>query len=152
MNSPIGLITTVADEEALLELHWGRSKSATVDQYDSNNAILDSATRQLNEYFNGKRRSFDIPLRPQGTEFQKRAWQELRKIPFGEYISYGEQARRIGSPKAVRAVGGANGKNPIGIFIPCHRVIGTNGSLTGFAGGIPINQILLALDGVLLNS
>jgi len=99
--------------------------------------------RQVNEFFAGKRKSFDIPLAPRGTEFQRRVWAELLKIPFGETISYGELARRIGNPAASRAVGRANATNPIGVIVPCHRVIGMNGKLTGYAGGLALKDKLL---------
>lgn len=116
------------------------------------NSILLGAERQLGEYFSGTRTVFNLPLEPRGTDFQKQVWQQLLKIPYGQHISYGEQARRLGRPKASRAVGAANGKNPIGIIIPCHRVIGASGSLTGFAGGIEMKRQLLALEGVRLFS
>jgi len=111
--------------------------------------IVEATVAQLNEYFAGKRRAFDIPLAPSGTEFQRRVWQELLQIPYGESITYREQAERLGQPKAVRAVGAANGKNPIGIIIPCHRVIGSSGRLTGFAGGVELKAQLLTLEGIL---
>ncbi len=109
--------------------------------------ILEMTVGQLTQYFKGKRITFDIPVAPKGTDFQMRVWQQLLKIPYGKHISYGEQAKRMGSPKAVRAVGGANGKNPIGIIIPCHRVIGASGHLTGFGGGLDIKRRLLTLEG-----
>lgn len=99
--------------------------------------------RQIGEFFAGKRRTFEFPLAPEGSEFQKRVWAELVKIPFGETISYGELARRIGNPAASRAVGRANATNPIALIVPCHRVIGTNGKLTGYAGGIELKEKLL---------
>jgi methylated-DNA-[protein]-cysteine S-methyltransferase len=102
--------------------------------------------RQLREYFAGQRTRFDLPLHPAGTAFQRDVWSELQRIPYGETISYGELARRVGHPAAARAVGAANGANPIPIVIPCHRVIGANGKLTGFGGGIPVKQKLLALE------
>ena len=101
---------------------------------------------QLQEYFSGERHSFDLPLVPEGTEFQLKVWRALRTIPYGETWSYGELARRIKQPKAPRAVGAANGQNPIPIIVPCHRVIGANGSLTGFGGGLKIKQQLLELE------
>lgn len=103
---------------------------------------------QLTEYFAGKRRSFDLELAPHGTPFQLRVWQALREIPYGATISYADLARRIGQPSAMRAVGAANGRNPIPIVVPCHRVIGKDGTLTGFGGGLPCKQALLALEGV----
>jgi methylated-DNA-[protein]-cysteine S-methyltransferase len=101
---------------------------------------------QLNEYFAGKRRAFDLPLAPRGTDFQLACWNELQQIPFGGTISYSELARRIARPNAVRAVGAANGANPIPIIIPCHRVIGANGTLTGYGGGLHIKRALLAIE------
>jgi len=101
---------------------------------------------QIEEFFAGKRQAFDFPLAPKGSEFQKRVWAELVKIPFGETISYGELARRIGNPAASRAVGRANATNPIAVIVPCHRVIGTNGKLTGYAGGIELKDKLLAWE------
>lgn len=104
------------------------------------------AKLQLEEYFAGDRREFDLPLAARGTEFQHRVWAELRRIPFGETISYGELATRIGKPTASRAVGAANGRNPLPVVVPCHRVIGSDGRLTGFGGGLPTKQALLDLE------
>ena len=106
-------------------------------------SLLAEATRQLTAYFDGTLQDFDLPLCMTGTDFQLRCWQALQTIPYGETISYGEQARRIGNPKAVRAVGGANHRNPISIVVPCHRVIGTNGTLTGYGGGMDKKAWLL---------
>lgn len=128
----------------MISLEWGYSSTNNI--HTGRNEILDAAIVQLSEYFAEKRISFDVPLAPKGTEFQKSAWQELLKIPYGKVINYGEQAKRLGKPKAARAVGAANGKNPIGIMIPCHRVIGSSGSLTGFAGGLEIKAQLLSLE------
>jgi methylated-DNA-[protein]-cysteine S-methyltransferase len=108
--------------------------------------------RQLDEFFAGKRRTFDFPLAPKGTEFQKRVWAELVKIPFGETISYGELAKRVGNPNASRAVGRANATNPIALIVPCHRVIGTNGKLTGYAGGLDLKDKLLTWERSLSDS
>lgn len=105
-----------------------------------------AVARQIEEFFAGKRQAFDFALAPKGTDFQKRVWAELVKIPFGETISYGELARRIGNPAASRAVGRANATNPIAVIVPCHRVIGTNGKLTGYAGGIELKDKLLAWE------
>ena len=102
--------------------------------------------RQLDAYFAGQRQQFDLKLAPQGTDFQQRVWQQLRLIPFGETIPYGELAKRIGDPKSSRAVGAANGKNPISIIVPCHRVIGADGTLTGFGGGVETKRTLLELE------
>lgn len=108
--------------------------------------ILMEAARQLEEFFNRERRDFDLPISPSGTDFQMKVWKELCNIPYGETISYGELARRIGNPNASRAVGLANGANPISIIVPCHRVIGANGKLTGYGGGLPRKEKLLALE------
>ena len=113
--------------------------------------ILEEAQRQLTEYFDGARKDFDLPLEFHGTRFQKEAWRGLLTIPYGQTVSYGEQARRIGRPKAVRAIGTANGANPIAVIVPCHRVIGANGSLTGYGGGMETKQKLLALENPTLN-
>ena len=108
--------------------------------------LLRRAERELQEYFAGQRRQFDLPLAPQGTPFQQSVWQALRQIPYGQTASYKQIAQAIGHPTACRAVGGANNKNPLPIFIPCHRVIGAGGSLTGYAGGLDLKQGLLALE------
>lgn len=113
---------------------------------NSSEKTIIKTKQQLNEYFDGKREMFNIPLAINGTDFQKQAWQELQKIPYGETISYGEQAQRIGDRKKARAMGMANGRNPISIIIPCHRVIGANGSLTGFGGGIDRKAYLLEME------
>lgn len=111
--------------------------------------VIEQAVLQLDEFFAGKRREFDVPLLFAGTDFQKTVWNELLKIPFGKTISYGEMAQRIGLPKAVRAVANANGANSMSIFAPCHRVIGSDRSLTGYGGGLAAKQMLLELEGVL---
>jgi methylated-DNA-[protein]-cysteine S-methyltransferase len=108
--------------------------------------VLADAARQLNEYFAGERTDFDLPLSLDGTGFQRTVWSGLQDIPYGETISYGELARRIGQPTASRAVGLANGRNPVSIVVPCHRVVGSNGSLTGYGGGLPRKQFLLGLE------
>lgn len=145
IDSPVGPITLIANHEALIGLSWGEDQQSALPSND--NKVINKTKKQLEEYFNGKRVSFDIPLDPQGTEFQKQVWQQLLKIPYGKHISYGEQAQLLCRPKAARAVGAANGKNPIGIIIPCHRVIGKSGHLTGFAGGLGIKKYLLTLEG-----
>jgi methylated-DNA-[protein]-cysteine S-methyltransferase len=157
IDSPLGVLTLRASSQTLLGLSWGDDKSKMAMAPDSlieneENSILIRTELQLKEYFDGKRSNFDIPLSPSGTVFQKQVWQELLKISYGQPISYGEQARRLGRPKAARAVGAANGKNPIGIIIPCHRVIGASGHLTGFAGGLEIKRKLLVLEGFLKKS
>ena len=147
VSTPIGRLLLVADSEALREICFqsGEETDPPDRHWIQGGDILSEAESQLAAYFGG-RRSFDLLLAPQGTEFQRRVWQELRRIPYGETISYGELARRIGRPDAIRAVGAANGKNPIPIVIPCHRVIGSDGSLTGFGGGLSIKRRLLDLE------
>ena len=151
IDSPVGPITLVASETALVSLTWGKALAKlefSECKNEHKHSIIKTAEIQLEEYFTGGRTTFDIPLDPKGTEFQKRVWEELSKIPYGQTITYGEQAKRLGRPKSARAVGAANGKNPIGIVIPCHRVIGASGSLTGFAGGIETKRQLLAIEGI----
>jgi methylated-DNA-[protein]-cysteine S-methyltransferase len=113
---------------------------------DPRHPILIETERQVSEYFAGKRTQFDLPLQPEGSEFQKKVWRALRKIPFGKTKSYLDLARAIGWPDASRAVGAANGKNPLSIVVPCHRVVGADGTLTGFAGGLKTKAALLALE------
>jgi methylated-DNA-[protein]-cysteine S-methyltransferase len=113
----------------------------------SDNTLIDEAVRQMRAYFAGRLRVFDLPLDPQGTPFQKRVWRELELIPFGEIRTYSQVAQSIGAPRAVRAVGAANGANPLPIVVPCHRVIGSSGKLVGYGGGLPLKQRLLGLEG-----
>ena len=153
--SPVGDLMLLASDTHLTSVRfaphaddaaargWRRATGGT-----DADAILDLARAQLGDYFAGRITTFDLPLGPTGTPFQTQVWRALREIPFGETISYGELARRIGDPKAMRAVGAANGRNPIPIIVPCHRVIGANGSLTGFGGGIERKRWLLAHEGV----
>jgi len=117
---------------------------------DPSDPLLAAAVQQLNEYFAHQREAFSVPLRPSGTPFQLRVWKALEEIPYGHTRSYLDLARALGVPAAVRAVGAANGRNPLPIFLPCHRVIGTNGSLTGYGGGLEVKRALLRLEGVLL--
>jgi methylated-DNA-[protein]-cysteine S-methyltransferase len=124
----------------------GRDKATPRAEWQPDRGALREAVRQLSAYFAGKLRDFTLDVAPEGTEFQRSVWRELQRIPYGETISYAQLARRIGNPNAVRAVGLANGSNPISIVIPCHRVIGSNGSLVGYGGGLPIKQALLALE------
>lgn len=149
MPSPIGKITLVASSDSLVALYVKDEempKMAGAKKDEANKVIL-KTIKQLNEYFDGKRKEFDLPLAPEGTEFQNKAWQALCKIPYGEVWSYGRQAQYLKAPNAQRAVGGANGKNPIPVIIPCHRVIGSTGKLTGFAGGMEMKVFLLKLEG-----
>lgn len=143
MSSPIGDLTLVADASGLREIRFGNDDCATVPRA---NEVLRQAQQQLQEYFAGQRKNFDLPLHPQGTEFQRRVWQALRKVGHGTIASYQDIANAIDNPKAVRAVGAANGSNPIPIVIPCHRIIGSNGKLTGYAGGLDIKEQLLRLE------
>ncbi len=144
IGSPIGKLTLVADHQFLREIRFGDDDCATVPH---TNAVLDEASQQLQEYFKGERKRFDLPLAPQGTAFQQQVWKQLLTVGFGELASYQDIASAINNPKAVRAVGAANGRNPIPIIIPCHRIIGSNGKLTGYAGGLGIKDKLLTLEG-----
>lgn len=150
MDSPVGRLKLVASANALVAVLWERERPhrvrLPVSTLDLQHPILIESERQLKEYFAGTRTAFDLPLEPNGSEFQKNVWRALREIPFGETVSYLALARAVGSPKAVRAVGAANGKNPLSIVVPCHRVIGADGSLTGFAGGLDLKARLLALE------
>jgi methylated-DNA-[protein]-cysteine S-methyltransferase len=153
METPVGELTLVASERGLRAVLWPNERPGrvpvgeTVGESASGNpsaqAILHDAVQQLEEYFRGERREFDLPLDPVGTEFQQQAWQVLRTIPYGETISYGEQAGRLGDTNKSRAVGAANGRNPISIIVPCHRVVGSTGKLTGFAAGVDTKAWLL---------
>lgn len=145
-KSPIGMICIEEQEGAITGIYFDRECIIENKMEDVENPVLGEAHRQLSEYFLKQRKEFDLPLAPQGTEFQKRVWQALRMIPYGETRSYGEIAKQIGSPKASRAVGGANNKNHIMIVIPCHRVIGANGALVGFGGGLDVKEYLLQLE------
>lgn len=142
IETPIGPLTLQADEAAVTAIRFGADGAQDVSP------LLDAAEAQLREYFAGTRRTFDLPLAPRGTAFQQQVWAALRAIPYGETRTYGELAAAIGSPSASRAVGMANHHNPIPIVIPCHRVIGANGTLTGYAGGLEIKRKLLALEGI----
>jgi methylated-DNA-[protein]-cysteine S-methyltransferase len=147
--SPLGPLLLAGDDDGLQLLHFdqpGHIHPVGPDWEERDEAFAQAA-RQLDLYFHGRLRSFDIPLAPQGTPFQLRVWRKLLRIPYGETRSYLDVAESLGEPRAVRAVGAANGRNPIAIVIPCHRVIGSNGSLTGYGGGIQIKARLLALEG-----
>ena len=142
LSTPIGVVTVAATESAVVSVEFAGADEAPVDDVTPT-GVLAVAVAQLEEYFAGLRTAFDLPIDVDGTDFQRAAWTVLSQIPLGETISYGEQARRMGRPAAVRAVGAANGRNPVPVIVPCHRVIGANGSLTGFAGGIEIKTWLL---------
>lgn len=145
-KSPIGTLTLVSDGEAIVYLEFENNKYPAPKFPKGEDAVIKQAKKELDLYFAGKLKDFTVPVKPEGTEFQRACWKALTKIPYGATRSYGEQASKIGKPKAVRAVGLANGRNPIPIIIPCHRVIGANGSLTGFGGGLPTKQFLLELE------
>jgi methylated-DNA-[protein]-cysteine S-methyltransferase len=149
LDTPIGVLLIVGDDDAVRRIEFprnGKPGRPEADWQESARGAVGEAIRQLREYFAGRRSEFELPLAPEGTEFQRTVWNRLREIPYGETISYGELAKRVGNPKASRAVGAANGQNPIPIVIPCHRVIGSNGKLTGFGGGLPVKEALLALE------
>lgn len=143
LSSPVGTLTLTEEEDALTGLYFGRLSRQGQEVLSP---VLEETARQLSEYFSGKRREFSLPLSPKGTEFQLRVWRALETIPYGETRSYGDMARLIGSPKACRAVGMANHRNPISIIVPCHRVVGANGSLTGYGGGLDAKRFLLDLE------
>jgi methylated-DNA-[protein]-cysteine S-methyltransferase len=150
LPSPVGTLKLIASDSALVAVVWRDHSAGHVpeDEAVESNAhpLLEETARQLGEYFAGERRAFDLPLELMGTDFQRRVWTELTRIPYGETRSYADIARHIGQPAAVRAVGAANGRNPISIIVPCHRVIGTSGALTGFGGGLDAKARLLALE------
>lgn len=157
LDSPLGILQLVCEDDAVTELNFLDENRPAVSQpasYSSapERAAASEAARQLEEYFAGQRKQFTVKCRPAGTPFQQKVWQALRQIPYGTTCFYGEIAAKIGSPNACRAVGGANRSNPIPIIIPCHRVIGKNGNLTGFSAGIDKKILLLELEGVLLSS
>ncbi len=148
MATPIGQLLLVAGDDGLRQIVFPKNGAAVEPQPDwiEDRSALREPMVQLESYFTGHLEIFDLPLAPEGTPFQQNVWRQLCKIPYGETISYGELARRIGNPKASRAVGLANGSNPSPIIIPCHRVIGSNGQLTGYGGGLHIKEKLLALE------
>ena len=153
-KSPLGEMHLFATEEALVEICYEQAR-ATCSQLkykvtSKKSPILEQAIQELEEYFKGMRRIFTVPVKPVGgTTFQQSVWKELSRIPYGKTISYQEQASNINKPKAVRAVGAANGRNPVAIIIPCHRVIGKSGDLTGYAGGLSKKKRLLQIEGIL---
>jgi methylated-DNA-[protein]-cysteine S-methyltransferase len=150
MPSPVGTLTLVATDDGLSAILWENDRPRRVplrlEAEASDHPILVEAERQLTEYFAGRRTRFDLAFDVAGTPFQRKVWNALLAIPFGETRSYGQIAEQIGSPRAVRAVGAANGRNPLSIVAPCHRVVGANGALTGFAGGLDVKARLLALE------
>lgn len=143
-----GLLRIVEENDAIVQIQFEQEQKTAGDAVLQDTPLLLEAKRQLEEYFSGLRASFSLPLNPQGTAFQKKVWQQLEAIPYGQTRTYGQIAAAVGQPTASRAVGGANHNNPIAIVIPCHRVIGANGKLTGYAGGLDIKEMLLRLEGV----
>ncbi len=148
MPSPIGTLTVVVSDVGVCAVWWHDdprpgSDAPTTSPTAAQQQLLDSTMHQLGEYFAGTRTEFDLPLDPQGTAFQRAAWDVLRSIPYGTTMTYGQQAVALGDPNKARAVGAANGRNPIGIIVPCHRVVGASGALTGFAGGLDAKAWLL---------
>lgn len=142
IDSPVGLLTLRAEDGALTAILFGDERTGL----PGSDQILDQAEAELKEYFAGERKEFTVPVRLTGTEFQKKVWAALEEIPYGGTATYGEIAARIGSPKACRAVGTANHHNPVPIIVPCHRVIGAGGSLTGYGGGLEVKAYLLTLE------
>jgi methylated-DNA-[protein]-cysteine S-methyltransferase len=151
MDAPIGRIQLTADDEGLIGLHINGQKYEATPQANWAEAprdrLLSAARKQLDEYFAGGRTEFDVPLAPRGTAFQRRVWRALERIPFGTTVSYRAIAKRLRVPRSVRAVAAAIGRNPIGIIVPCHRVVGSDGSLTGYAAGLERKRALLELEG-----
>jgi methylated-DNA-[protein]-cysteine S-methyltransferase len=148
-DSPVGRLTLVASDAGLRAILWPIEKPGRVKLPDisrGHHPVLRATITQLTEYFDGKRKGFDLPLDLNGTPFQVKAWRSLADISYGTTASYAEQADRLGAPKAVRAVGSANGRNPISIVLPCHRVVASNGSLAGFAGGLDVKRWLLEFE------
>jgi methylated-DNA-[protein]-cysteine S-methyltransferase len=150
LDTPIGTLRLVSDGIALTKIEFPHQHTTASDEVETSNPALSACAVQLIEYFAGERQTFRLPLNAGGTVFQNEVWSALADIPFGELRSYSDIAIAIDRPKAVRAVGAANGRNPLPIIVPCHRVIGSNGSLTGFAGGIALKTKLLELEGALL--
>ena len=142
IDTPVGRVWLEAEDGYLTGLRFSGSEKCAQDA----STVLDETERQLEEYFCGRRKNFDVPLRMEGTPFQQRVWHALTEIPYGETATYGEIAERIGNPKACRAIGMANHVNPVSIIVPCHRVIGANGRLTGYGGGLPVKEKLLKLE------
>jgi methylated-DNA-[protein]-cysteine S-methyltransferase len=154
--SPLGTLVAVADRDSLTGLYFGDQRHFPVlpreAAEDADAKPLAKCRQQLDEYFRGARETFDLPLAPRGSEFQRRVWIEIARIPYGETITYAELAKRAGAPGSARAAGAATGRNPLGIIVPCHRVVGSDGSLTGYAGGIHRKTRLLELEGALAGS
>jgi methylated-DNA-[protein]-cysteine S-methyltransferase len=146
LESPVGNILIAGDDSGLKLINFqeGPNAQAPDPKWKEDRRFFQSVIQQFNAYFGGRLTQFSLPLAPDGTPFQKKVWNALRKIPYGKTVSYGDIARRIGNPNASRAVGAANGQNPLSIIVPCHRVIGQTGDLVGYGGGLPIKESLLA--------
>ncbi len=155
-ESPLGPVMAVADDEGITHVDFIDAKYARRIGpdwvHDPQAPVLRECVRQLAEYYDGNRTTFDLPLAPRGTEFQRRVWDEIAHVPYGKTITYGELAKRAGAPGHARAAGAATGRNPVGVVIPCHRIVGADGSLTGYAGGLERKRELLELEGVLQRS
>jgi methylated-DNA-[protein]-cysteine S-methyltransferase len=149
LSTPIGTLRLVSDGGHLMAIEFEGRHGPGAEDSEIDDPVLDACANQLREYFAGERDRFDLPLAPEGTAFQRAVWQALTNIPHGKLCSYSDIAGAIGRPAAVRAVGAANGRNPLPIVVPCHRVIGSDGSLTGYAGGLDIKRGLLELEGAL---
>ncbi|MES2858583.1 MAG: methylated-DNA--[protein]-cysteine S-methyltransferase [Pseudomonadota bacterium] len=151
IDSPVGPLMLAADRDGLryIEFRENRHPADHADWHGGDSPMLQAAEAQLGEYFAGTRKVFDLPLAPRGTDFQMTVWRALAHIPFGATSSYAQLAQRIGSPSAIRAVGAANGRNPLPIVLPCHRVIGTDGAMVGFGGGVAVKEFLLRLEGAM---
>lgn len=151
IDSPVGPLMLAADDAGLryVEFRENRYPADHADWHGGDTPVLQAAEAQLGEYFAGTRTRFDLPLAPRGSEFQVAVWRELARIPFGTTISYAQLAQRLGNANAMRAVGAANGRNPLPIVLACHRVIGADGALVGFGGGLPVKEFLLRLEGAL---
>jgi methylated-DNA-[protein]-cysteine S-methyltransferase len=146
IDSPIGELTVVADDEGVTGLYFAGQRRRPKDVGERTDQGFEAVTAQLREYFAGARTAFDLTLSPRGDEFDMRVWELLTRIPYGETRSYGELARALGDPSLAQAVGAANGRNPLAVLVPCHRVIGADGSLTGYAGGLDRKRYLLELE------
>lgn len=145
-HSTFGSFTILSDDYYIRKIEFGKHPLPDNAVWQENHPLLQETERQMKEYFSGKRKTFSLSLAPDGTQFQKAVWALLQQIPYGETISYGTLAKRLDRPKAAQAIGGACHRNPIVIVIPCHRVVGVNGHLTGFGGGIPLKKALLKLE------
>ena len=148
LQSPVGRLLLVGNRDGLTRLQFqdGKHPQPIHDQWKKDRRAFEDVISQLEDYFDGRRKRFSVKLSQEGTDFQQRVWKALKSIPYGETVSYGDIAKQIGNPQASRAVGAANGNNPISIIVPCHRVVGHNGKLVGFGGGLPIKQSLLELE------